>query len=222
MEEQEIVSNAWNLYERGKNYNHMQNLYDDGTLNYDYYHGRQWDTLEKPRRDSKNYTEPVVLNIVKPIVKYKTNIVNQNSYQIVFNPNTYNTREELESLKSTTKGLTQFVNRMWEKSQSGKKVRSIVKNACINSQGIIHFFNEGDDISSEEIDKNNFYLGNENDSDLQNQPYILCVFRKTVREVQERAKKYREAGLNKLTDQQISNIVEEALRNNKEISEDEE
>ena len=85
-------------------------------------------------------TEPVTLNIIKPIVKYKVNVVNQNSYQIVFNPNTYNTVEQLQELKDITKGLTQFVNRMWEKSQSGKKVRSIVKNACINSEGIIHFF----------------------------------------------------------------------------------
>lgn len=202
-------TNIFTLYERGKNYNRNFNLYEEGTDNYNYYHGRQWEDLEKPNINSKAYTEPVVLNIIKPIVKYKVNIVNQYSYQIVFNPNTYGTLEELETLSNTTRGLTQFVNRMWEKSQSGKKVRSIVKNACINSQGIIHFFNEGDDINSEEIDKNNFYLGNENDSDLQNQPYILCVFRKTVREVQERAKKYREAGLNKLTDQQISNIVED-------------
>ncbi len=207
MEEQEIVSNAWNLYERGKNYNRMQNLYDDGTTNYDYYHGRQWDTLEKPRRDSKNYTEPVVLNIVKPIVKYKTNIVNQNSYQIVFNPNTYNTREELESLKSTTKGLTQFVNRMWEKSQTGKKVRSVVKNACINSEGIIYFYNNDEEILSEEIDKNNIYYGNENESDIQQQPYILVVQRKPVREVRDMARDYRDRNLNNLTEQQIEGII---------------
>ena len=56
--------------------------------------------------------------------------------------------EELEKLSNTTRGLTQFVNRMWEKSQSGKKVRSIVKNACINSEGVIHFYNEGEEIKT--------------------------------------------------------------------------
>ena len=29
MEEQVMVSEAWTLYERGKNYNRMQNLYEE-------------------------------------------------------------------------------------------------------------------------------------------------------------------------------------------------
>ena len=200
-------TDLFTLYEMGKNYNRMHNLYEDGKDNWDYYHGRQWEGLEKPSMKSKAYTEPVVLNIIKPIVKYKTNIVNQNSYQIVFNPNTYSTLDELKTLSDTTKGLTQFVNRMWEKSQSGKKVRSIVKNACVNSEGIIHFYNEGDEICSEEIDKNNIYYGNENDSDIQAQPYILCVYRKTVYEVRERARQYKEAGLNNVSEDNINSIV---------------
>ena len=200
-------TDLFTLYEMGKNYNRNQNLYEDGRDNWDYYHGRQWEGLEKPSMKSKAYTEPVVLNIIKPIVKYKTNIVNQNSYQIVFNPNTYSTIDELKALSDTTKGLTQFVNRMWEKSQSGKKVRSIVKNACVNSEGIIHFYNEGDEICSEEIDKNNIYYGNESDSDIQAQPYILCVYRKTVQEVRVRARRYKEDGLNNLSEEEINGIV---------------
>lgn len=197
------TTDIWNLYELGKNYNRNQNLYNEGEENYNYYHGRQWEGLKKPKSSS----EPIVLNIVKPIIKYKVNIVNQNSYQIVFNPNTYETYEELEMLRSVTKGLTQFINRMWEKSQTGKKVRSIVKNSAINSEGIIYFYNEDDNVLSEEIDKNNIYYGNENDSDIQNQPYILVIFRKTVKEVKETAKKYRDLGLNNLTDEEINNIT---------------
>lgn len=201
--EEEIVTLNWDLLERGKNYNRLQGLYEQGTENYNYYHGKQWEGLVRP----SSSTEPVTLNIVKPIVKYKVNTVNQNSYQLVFNPNTYNTQEELEQLKDVTKGLTQFVNRMWEKTQSGKKVRNIVKNACINSEGIIHFYNEDDMIQSEEIDKNNIYYGNENESDIQAQPYILITYRKTVKEVRDLARKYKEQGLNKITDSDIENIV---------------
>jgi len=202
-EEVKEITRNWYLYEVGKNYNRMQNLYEEGTDNYNYYHGRQWEGLIRP----SSSTEPVTLNIVKPIVKYKVNVVNQNSYQLVFNPNTYNTQEELEQLKDVTKGLTQFVNRMWEKSQSGKIVRNIVKNACINSEGIIHFYNEDDMIYSEEIDKNNIYYGNENDSDMQNQPYILIVYRKTVEEVKELARKNKEEGKNNASEEDIENIV---------------
>lgn len=201
-EEREVTRN-WYLYEVGKNYNNMQNLYEDGKENYNYYHGRQWEGLKKPSSAS----EPIVLNIIKPIIKYKVNVVNQNSYQLVFNPNTYNTQEELEQLKNVTKGLTQFVNRMWEKSQSGKIVRNIVKNACINSEGIIHFFNEEENIFSEEIDKNNIYYGNENESNIQKQPYILIAYRKTVEEVRELARKNKENGLTTASNEDIETIV---------------
>lgn len=201
-EEREVTRN-WYLYEVGKNYNNMQNLYEDGKENYNYYHGRQWEGLKKPSSAS----EPIVLNIIKPIIKYKVNVVNQNSYQLVFNPNTYNTQEELQQLKDVTKGLTQFVNRMWEKSQSGKIVRSIVKNACINSEGIIHFFNEEENIFSEEIDKNNIYYGNENESNIQKQPYILIAYRKTVEEVRELARKNKEADLTTASNEDIETIV---------------
>lgn len=203
MEEKEKTTYTWDLYERGKQYNRMNNLYEDGEDNYNYYHGRQWEGLKRP----KGSQEPIVLNVVKPIVKYKVNIINQNSYEIVFNPNTYSTYEELQELQTVTKGLTQFVNRMWEKSQSGKKVRSIVKNACINSEGIIYFYNEDDMILSEEIDKNNIYYSNENESDIQNQDYILVVFRKSVKDVRKEAKKYKELGLNKLTEEEINSIT---------------
>ena len=201
-EEREVTRN-WYLYEVGKNYNNMQNLYEDGKENYNYYHGRQWEGLKKPSSAS----EPIVLNIIKPIIKYKVNVVNQNSYQLVFNPNTYNTQEELEQLKDVTKGLTQFVNRMWEKSQSGKIVRNIVKNACINSEGIIHFFNEEENIFSEEIDKNNIYYGNENESNIQKQPYILIAYRKTVEEVRELTRKNKENGLTTASNEDIETIV---------------
>ena len=202
MEEKEKTS-IWNLYEVGKEYNNMQNLYIEGKENYNFYHGRQWEGLKRPISSG----DPIVLNIVKPIVKYKTNIVNQNSYSIVFNPNTYETQEELKTLRDVTKGLNQFVMRMWEKSQSGKKVKNIVRNSAINGEGIIHFFSDGDNIDSEEIDKNNIYYGNESEANIQSQPYILITFRKPVEDVKNLARKYKEEGKNKLKNSDIKNIV---------------
>lgn len=205
MEKEEMKQNTviWSLYEIGKNYNRLMNMYQEGRENYDYYHGRQWEGLKRPKESS----EPIVLNIIKPIIKYKTNIVNQRSYDIVFNPNTYSTPEELDLLKSVTKGLNQFVMKAWEKSQTGKKVRNIVKTSAINSEGIIYFYISGDDFVSEEIDKNNIYYGNENEQDIQRQPYILVTFRKTVEEVRDMAREYREQGKNHLTDEDIETIV---------------
>ena len=203
MEEEVKTTTIWNLYTIGKNYNNSVNLYTEGRENYNFYLGRQWEGLKKP----VNQSDPITLNIIKPIIKYKTNIVNQNSYAIVFNPNTYETIDELESLKAITKGLNQFVMRMWEKSQSGKKVKNIVRNSAIKSEGIMYFFNDGDMINSEEIDKNNIYYGNESEPNIQRQPYILVTFRKPVEEVKEMARKWKEEGKNKLKPSDIKTIV---------------
>ena len=197
------TTNSWDLYEIGRNYNRKQNMYSEGKENYDYYHGRQWEGIQKP----KSQAEPITLNIIKPIVKYKVGIINQNSYEIVFNPNTYSSQDELQRTKDVAKGLTQFVSRMWEKSQSGKIVRSIIKNACINAEGIMYFYNEDNQILAEEIDKNNIYYGNENDSNIQEQPYILVTYRKPVKEVRQRARDLRDKGLNNLSDEDIETIV---------------
>lgn len=202
-EEENKITSIWNLYEIGKEYNNMHGLYSEGRENYNFYNGNQWEGLKRPLKSS----DPIVLNIIKPIIKYKTNIVNQNAYSIVFNPNTYETLEELETLKNVTKGLNQFVMRMWEKSQSGKKVKNIVRNSAINSEAIIHFFSDGEIINSEEIDKNNIYYGNESESDIEKQPYILVTFRKPVEDVKTLARKYKEEGKNKLTNSDINKIV---------------
>ena len=53
------TTNTWNLYEINKNYNRLQNMYSEGEENYNYFHGRQWEGLRKP----KSTNEPIVLNI---------------------------------------------------------------------------------------------------------------------------------------------------------------
>ena len=202
MKEEFKTTQTWDLYEIGRNYNRKQNMYTEGKENYDFYHGRQWEGINKPTSQA----EPVTMNIIKPIVKYKIGIINQNSYEIVFNPNSTN-QDDLQRTKDVAKGITQFVNRMWEKSQSGKVVRSIIKNACINAEGIIYFYEEDNEIISEEIDKNNIYYGNENDSNIQEQPYVLVTYRKPVKEIKRRARDLRDKGYNNLSDEDIETIV---------------
>ena len=207
-EEKINTTDTWDLYEIGKNYNRRIGLYSEGKENYDYYHGRQWEGLNKP----KSQAEPITLNIIKPIVKYKVGIVNQNNYEFMFNPNTYSTKEELAEMEDISRGLTQFASKTWEKAQGGKKVRNCIKNSGINAESILYqYVNSTEDgICIEEIDKNNIYYGNENDSDIQEQPYILVTYRKPVKEVKRKARELKEKGLNRLTDEQIDAIMSDS------------
>ena len=181
---EEKVTSVWRDFEKGRMYNRTKNLYRDTEQNYDYYYGNQAKNL-----NIGNET-PVVLNIVKSIVKYKLGVVNSNAYEIVYSPNFYK-KNQGEQIEQLCKALSKHSNKVWELQQVGSKIKECVKDACINDEGIIHnyFDKEKQEIVAEVIDKNNIYYGNENDSDIQSQPYIIISYRKPVSQVKEEAMK---------------------------------
>lgn len=188
------ITDVWAQYEKGKNFNRKMGLYTKARKHEDFYHGNQWRGLQVGK------VNPIVLNIIKPTVKYKVGVVNSNIYQIMFNINTYQNADERKKLEELCRDLTKYVNKIWENKQVGKKVRSNVKDACIDSEGIIYFYDKDGEIEVEEIDKTNIYYGNENDDDIQSQPYIILSFRKPLDSVIEEAKE------NKVSAKEIENI----------------
>lgn len=178
-----IETEEWKLYEKGKNYNISMGLYRDTEDNYNFYHGNQW------RGAKLGNIQPITLNIIRPTVKYKVGVLNSNSYQIVFNPNIYENYEQEQKIEDICKILNRYSNKIWEVEQVNKKVREVLKDACINSEGIVHAYEKDEKIKVEVIDKTNIYYGNENDSDIQSQPYIIISYRRTVDSVKEEARK---------------------------------
>jgi hypothetical protein len=177
----ENVTDVWRDYDKGKMYNRTHNLYEDTEKNYNFYHGNQWEGAKL------GDIQPIVFNIIKPIVKYKLGVITQNHYEIVFNPNSYNTIEEGQTLEEICKILNSHIAKVWELQTADKKVREASKDACINSEGIVHTYFD-DEVVCELIDKNNIYYGNENDSNIQNQPYIIITYRLPVSQVKKMAR----------------------------------
>lgn len=195
------ITTVWEEYERGKNYNYQQQLYEKSKKNYDFYHGKQWEGLKLTG------IQPITLNIIKSIVKYKVGVVKTNSYQIYFNSDTYENEEQRKKLQDICDMLNRYANRLWEKNKVNKIVRNCVDDACIDNEGIIYFYADPDpdsnNILCEQIDRTNIYYGNENDDDIQNQPYIIISFRRTVEEAKE------EARANKISEKEIELITED-------------
>lgn len=183
-DDDKYVTSVWRDFEKGRMYNRMKNVYRDTEQNYDYYYGNQAKYLNIGKET------PVILNIIKSIVKYKLGVVNANAYEIVYNPNFYNTQEEGKVLEELCKVLSRHSNKVWELQQVGSKIKECVKDSCINDEGILHsyFDIEKQEVVSEVIDKNNIYYGNENDDDIQSQPYIIISYRKPVTQVKEEAR----------------------------------
>lgn len=182
-EEVEILTDEWKLYEKGKNYNLTQKLYQDTEDNYDFYHGNQW------KGAKLGSIQPIVLNVIRPTVKYKVGVLNNKLYQVVYNPNVYSSYQEAKELENTCKALNNYTNKIWEAEQVNSKVREVLKDACINGEGIIHSYEDNGKIKVELIDKTNIYYGNENESNIQEQPYILITYRQPVSKVIDMARK---------------------------------
>ena len=195
MENEEMMTDVWNEYQRGVDYNYRQNLYSKSDKNFKFYLGNQWENAKL------GGIQPITLNIIQSIVKYKVGVVKTNSYQIYFSSETYENDEQRRKIQDLCDSLNRFANRVWEKNQVDRVVENCVDDACIDSEGIIYFYEDNGNIVPEQVDKTNIYYGNENDDNIQTQPYIIISFRRTVDEVKEEAK------ANGMSDEEIEKIV---------------
>lgn len=177
-------TDIWQLYEKGVNFNRKRGLYEDTDKNFRFYNGNQWYGLKS------GTIEPIVFNIIQPIIKYKTGTINANLWLPVFSNNNFKDEEFQKVAEETCKLLNQYASKTWEKDKMDHKIRRITKQAAINSEGImyVNFTGEGKEVENEIISKNDIYYGNENIEDIQTQPYIIIKRRKPVSSIREYAK----------------------------------
>jgi hypothetical protein len=190
------TTDIWNLYEKGRNYCRLINMYTDTDKNYRMYNGNQWEGIKLKG------IEPVQLNFIKPIVKYKIGIINSNQWAINFSSENFESREFRQTAEKTCELLNKKASKIWEKDGLDLKVRQICKDAAINDIGIMYVTYDEEEQTpiNEIIDKNDIYFGNENDPDIQTQPYIIIKRRMPVILVQNLAEK------NGASEEEIKNI----------------
>ncbi len=175
---------VWALYEKGRNYHRMTNIYTDTDRNYRMYNGNQWHGAKL------GDVEPVQKNFIKPIVKYKVGVIHDNLYAINYSSQNFENKEFRQQAEKICEMLNKKAARIWEKDKLDFKGRRITKDAAINDEGIIYVNYDLDKQVpvNEIIKKNDVYYGNENDDDIQLQPYILIRKRMPVVNAMEMAR----------------------------------
>lgn len=175
----------WTLYEQGRDYCRMTGMFTDTDKNYRMYNGNQWEGL------IAKGIEPIQLNFIKPVVKYKVGNINSNLWTINYSSENFENKEFKETADDTCDMLNTKARKIWEKDNLDYKVRRITKDAAINDEGIMYVtYDEEKAIPINEIiSKNDIFYGNENDSDIQKQPYILIKRRMPVYNVHQMALK---------------------------------
>lgn len=176
---------VWALYVQAQQYARKTNIYDSTDLNFRMYNGDQWNGVKLKG------IEPVQLNFIKPIINYKLGVISQNLWAINYSAENVNNREFATVARSTCQLLNKLAAKIWEKTYMDYKVRQIGKNAAINSECPI-YINWNDEYKMPDVEglnKTDIYFGNENNSDIQSQPYILIKKRMPVINAKELAEK---------------------------------
>ena len=166
----------WTLYEKGRNYHRMTGIYTDTDRNYRMYNGNQWGGAKL------GDVEPVQKNFIKPIVKYKVSVIHDNLYAVNYSCENFENAEFYKESERYCDMLNRYARRIWEKDKMDFKGRRITKDSAINDEGImyVNFDQEKMMPVNEIIKKNDVYYGNENDYEIQQQPYILIRKRMPV------------------------------------------
>ena len=169
-------TSIWQLYNKGVNFQRLQGVYTDTDRNNNFYNGNQWEGAKL------GSVEPIQANFIKPIVKYKVSVIHDNLYAIVYSSQNYRDQAFQREAGRYCEMLNRYAAQVWEKEKMDFKGRRVTKDAAINDEGIIYVSFDQEHMLpvNEVIDKCDIYYGNENDDDIQNQPYILIRKRMPV------------------------------------------
>lgn len=176
-------TDTWILYQRLLNFMQRRNIFSDTDLNSRMYNGDQWAGLKV------SGIEKIQYNFIKPIVKHKVSNITSNLFAINYSPENIDNADFLEPAQKLCELLNKRASKVWDMDFMDKKVKKWAKQAAINDEAVAYvtYDFKTDNPVNEIISKNDIMYGNENEDEIQLQPYIIVRQRKTVIELQKMA-----------------------------------
>ena len=178
------ITDIWKDYQRGMDYLHSINLFDRVESCFDMVNGDQWKGLKYGSE------RPPQLNILLPIMKSATALVGQNVINIEYISHNYS--HNRHRLLAVCRQLNLHAKKEWERLKMEKLNWEVLEDAYIAGNSAFWFYDdataEDGRIVCEKLDTTNILFGDEQQTDIQKQPYILIVQRKQLADVKRLAK----------------------------------
>lgn len=176
------VTEIWEKYRAGKDYLDSVNLFERAEQCYNFVNGEQWKGLESGN------VKPPQLNILYPMMKSSTALVGQNNVNIVYSSMNYG--ENRKRLLLVCEALNRNSKKLWEKLKMDSKAWTVIEDAYISGDAFVYFYDDGKNeeqrsIAAEIIDTVNVMYGDEQQADLQEQPYILLIQRMALSKIKD-------------------------------------
>lgn len=188
MDEKEIKeTNIWTLYNKNVDYARRHGFFADVDKCNNFYNGDQWEGLQV------DGIEKVQYNFIKPIVNYKVTKVTKSLRAINYGADNVEGTEFRATAKKVCDLFNQRAARVWEKDQMDNKVKTLTRQAAVTGEGIIYvsYDEEDKNPTNEVLNKVDVFYGNENEQDIQKQPYIIAKQRMSVLEAKQLADYYK-------------------------------
>jgi len=198
LKEKNNPSKVWQEYQGGIQYNNALYLYENVKKQENFYLGRQWEGLNAPD------LEQPVLNFLGRVVNYFISMLVSDDVGISVNSFTGELPNPLLNM-GNDELVAKEIERVIEKAKIKSLNRDALRNAAVDGDTCfyLHFDpNKGRKISLSEnevayqgeiavevLDNTNVIFANPYSDNLQEQPYIIVVQRKPIKELRKQAQK---------------------------------
>ncbi|MEF9864408.1 MAG: hypothetical protein RR777_05635 [Christensenellaceae bacterium] len=180
-------------FEQGKDYINSLNMITKSDDAFRFYEGDHWRGLK-----SGDEKMPII-EIIRPVVDYKVAIVTQNMLQIFYSSMNFENPLIRMQTQQICEKLNEHIARVWENNSMDNVNAQLVREACIAGEKYMYLYfkksgkvENGQEINGEIafelVDNVNVMFADEQERDIQKQPYVLLISRKLVRDVKNEAK----------------------------------
>ncbi len=183
----DVCRELWEQFRKCVTYHDALLINDNTERAYRFYEGDQWHGID-------DETLPMY-NFIKPTVDYKVAMTAMNTMTIDYST----PGVAAERTESVLRALNLFALRNWERLKMDSKCWEVIRAAAIAGDAYIYFYDG--ELHSQLINNTDIFFADEQQKDIQKQPYIFISERRPVDDVKSDARE------NGIPEDKVSDII---------------